>query len=341
MTAKLVDKPNRTELKLSISRPKKITMKSSCFDCPAGRRGNGAGFTLIELLVVIAIIAILAAMLLPALSLAKAKAQSLHCMNNFGQLMKACIMYTGDNKELFPPNPDDGSTVQGYCWLAGSVTGWMPTIAAGGDANAGNVSLLTNPSTDLLAPYIGNNAAIFKCPADPRYCTYNGQTVPVVRSCSANQGVGTVDSAWLSTGTHSGAPASPVSGPWLTGSHSETPQTRYATFGKSTSFRNCSPSDIWIYVDEDPWSINDAGLAVDAASPNIIDYPTARHRNSCGFAFCDGHAEMHKWKSNIFVVNAPLTGQNSNLSGSQVTDWFWLAWHATRSFVNGSVGPGS
>ena len=310
-------------------------MKTTCrLTQPAHR----AGFTLIELLVVIAIIAILAAMLLPALSSAKARAQAVVCMGNMSQLMKACFMYTSDNHEYFPPNPDDGGTDPGYEWVCGDVEGWMPTIGSGGNVDAGNSQFLTDSSYCLLAPYLNKNAGVFKCPSDPRNCIFNSKTVPVVRSCSANQGVGTVDAAWVNTGTHSGTPTLAVPGPWLTGNHSEAAQTQYATFGRSTSFRNCSPSDIFIYDDENPWSVNDGALAVCAAIPEVIDYPTSFHNGACGFAFCDGHAEIHKWKSSLFVLNGPASIKSAGAPGSVAyNDWFWLAWHATRSFKTGTV----
>ena len=310
-----------------------FVMKTSASETHSRR----AGFTLIELLVVIAIIAILAAMLLPALNAAKARAQCIHCVNNYNEMMKACIMYAGDSHDLFPPNPDDSNTTPGYNWIAGSVQGWMPNIGAGGSTQAGDIQYLTDPNYDLLAPYINGNAGLFKCPADPRYCTYNGQTVPVVRSCSANQGVGTADSSWLNGGSHSGVPATAVNGPWLDGNHSHKANQPYATFGKTTDFKIVSAAEIWVYVDESPWSINDGGLGVSAAQEKVIDYPTMQHNGACGFAFADGHSEMHKWKSFLFNIKT-LDPTAAVPSGSlQIADWFWLAYHATRSTLTGTV----
>jgi prepilin-type processing-associated H-X9-DG protein len=89
-------------------------------------------------------------------------------------------------------------------------------------------------------------------------------------------------------------------------------------------------------VDEDPWSINDSGIAVCAAVPKIIDYPSSRHKNACGFAFADGHSEVHKWKSDLFLLNN-TAGFRTATAGAQYNDWFWFAWHATRSSLTGTV----
>jgi prepilin-type N-terminal cleavage/methylation domain-containing protein/prepilin-type processing-associated H-X9-DG protein len=271
--------------------------RSGRFD-PNRWRGRG-GFTLIELLVVIAIIAILASLLLPALSKARIRARNVHCMNNFNQLQKACLMYTLDSQDYFPPNPDDGNSIPGYNWVAGNVSGWMPNISSGGSADAGNQALIRNSNTSLLGPYIGNNIGVFHCPADPRFAPgvgagLAGSTIHVVRSVSCNQGVGTADASWLGGGSHQGRPTSAVNGPWLNGSHSHTANSPYATFGRTSAFTRVGASEIWVYVDDDPWTINDAGMAVIAAMPDFVDYPSPMHANSCGFSFADGHSEIHK-----------------------------------------------
>jgi len=301
---------------------------------PLSRPGNGA-FTLIELLVVIAIIAILAAMLLPALSKAKSKASNLNCMNNLNQVGKACYMYTVDNSDFYPPNPDDGNVTPNWNWCAGQAGGWMPNINSGGNAQAGNPALVRNEDTSLLARYLGKSGAVFQCPRDPRNCPYSGtdptqlgKIIKVIRSISMNQGVG------VDPRLDNGKAKQKTNGPWLDGNHSHTADTPYATFGKTTHFNVCSPSDIWIFGDDDPWTINDAAMAVIAASPDTVDYCSPMHDNGCGFSFADGHSEVHKWKSRIWVHNsgpsrAAFVAQAA--TGLGYKDWYWWAWHATRN----------
>ena len=254
-------------------------------------------FTLIELLVVIAIIAILAAMLLPVLSRAKQRAQGALCLNNGKQLMVALHLYTGDNNDFYPPNPDDGNTLAGYNWCGG---------AAGiGEADEFNPDILLDPTRSLLINYLGHNPALFRCPADTRQGLYQGanpsltgQTVPAARTFSMSQAVGTVDPGFAATySSHSGVPNLPVTGPWLTGVwHQNLHDNPWRTFGKISDAGPPSPSDLWVIVDEDARGLNDAAFAMEMVNPYWHDLPGTYHNFGCGFAFADGHSETHRWQ---------------------------------------------
>jgi prepilin-type processing-associated H-X9-DG protein len=218
---------------------------------------------LIELLVVIAIIAILAALLLPALASAKQKALRTGCLNDLRQLQLCYQMYVNDNDNYLPPNQVTSGT-------ASTANSWVGASAAQFDTTT------TNLQSGLLYQY-NTSVQIYRCPADIKVISPGahdppGPPIPITRDCaiSAVLGGGAVEN--------------------------------YPPILKYDGIQNPGPAQASVFIDENENCVDNGSFLIDTFGRTWAELPSSRHSKGGTFSFADGHVEYWRWHGSSVLL---------------------------------------
>ena len=278
-------------------------------------------FTLIDLLVVIAVIAIVATIILPVFSHAKERAQGIQCVGNMRQVTLAWQVYTDENNNRYPPNsatgyshPAVGEDTVNPSWVAG-VLSLSETNEAGVDDNTNWVKLI-GPRYMQFGSLGGYTKTpnVYHCPGDTSLDPGSGQLR--VRSIAMN--------GWINPGRIN-AKDSPQWG------------EPFVKLSKPTDFRGISPTEVFVFADENAMSIDDGWFWISPSGYNpdgsmnmnnlqAADLPAAYHNRCTTFSFADGRAELHHWSDSDTYGLKFARGPQSTPDNEDVA---WLMIHAT------------
>jgi prepilin-type processing-associated H-X9-DG protein/prepilin-type N-terminal cleavage/methylation domain-containing protein len=278
-----------------------------------------AAFTLLELLVSIAVLVILAGLLLPNLSRAKESARSINCMSNLRQLQLCWQMYADDYAGVFVPND----------WIASvsSSSGSGSTNGSGGTNGSGNTNVqdfvqtswcegdalvdttTSNLQLGLLYPY-NNSAGIYHCPSDLSTIEdANGNPLPQPRTRSYNM-------------------SQSVNGyPYLTNlDDGMVVDALQPCFADISDVTNPAPAQLFVFIDENEFTLEDAQFGYPALIPSPFGYPqwwdmpSNRHNQGANLSFADGHVEHWKWQVPM-IPPYPFPGWTQPVPPEQMPDY--------------------
>jgi prepilin-type processing-associated H-X9-DG protein/prepilin-type N-terminal cleavage/methylation domain-containing protein len=232
----------------------------------------GRAFTLIELLVVVAIVALLAAMLLPALSRSKDTVKSVACLNNLKQLDLCLHLYIADNNDYFAPNDSIFNFTASSLNMFG--LSWLPDLSADTEVNPSNII------NGVLFQY-NRSLPIYHCPAD-------------LSTLETAAGRPSSQLRWRSYNMSQSVNGYPQGAPIYYGI--------IPAWTKYTEVRHPVPSQLFVLVDESATTITDAQFGNPPAGSTFFpqnqwwDVPSDRHNQGANISFVDGHVEHWKWR---------------------------------------------
>ena len=298
----MLDAHGKNYIKLSSNKKQGMLAFGTTQKRTPGGYVSRRAFTLVELLVVIALIAVLAAMLFPALNRAKEKAQGVQCVSNTRQLAFAWFLYSDDYNGRLAYNL--GGKAGGKDPAMKTNANWVNNnLTWGLETDNTNTATLTEAG---LGSYTSKNALIYRCPADwvlSQEQRKEGWSHRV-RSYSMNAMVG--DAGGISA----------------KGKNDNNPS--YVQFFRITDIPR--PSDIFVFVEEHPDSIDDGYFLNVYYKNQWNDLPASSHGGAAAFAFADGHAQLHRWASSSTrqplqpdAIEFPLV-----LNANDTTDLNWV-----------------
>jgi prepilin-type N-terminal cleavage/methylation domain-containing protein/prepilin-type processing-associated H-X9-DG protein len=266
------------------------------------RRPGGDAFTLVEMMMVIAVMAILAALLIPALNNGRERGKAVYCLNNFRQLGLALHGYATDHEDVLPGNMGKEGIQQTVA--RGEFANWANNVMSW-ELDSDNTNSVLQANTGL-GREAGNSWKIFKCPSDRALSDVQKSAGwrERVRSVSMNAMVGNAGE-FMSSGVNTNNP-------------------NYVQFTRLGDVPD--PSRIFTFIEEHPDSINDGYFLNRFNSFQWIDLPASYHNRGANLAYADGHAEWHRWKSRL---TAPAASPDAAklpmyIPSGQRADFYWL-----------------